>query len=123
MMARVLLVDDDAQVRAPLQAILEREGHSVTVAGDGLEALRLVGTHPFAVALVDLYMPNMDGLELIPKLKIQVPNMRVVATSGGYQAGRGIDLLRVAERAGADRILAKPFTIDELRATLESLID
>lgn len=121
-MAHVLLVDDDDNLRAPVQAILEREGHSVTVASDGLEALRKVGTQPFAVALVDLYMPNMDGLELIPKLKIQAPDMRIVATSGGYREGRGIDLLRVAERAGADEILAKPFTIDELRATLESLL-
>jgi len=121
-MALVLLVDDDEQVRAALKALLERDGHSVTAACDGLEALRTVGTRPFAVALVDLYMPNMDGLELIPKLKVQVPDLRVVATSGGYEEGRGIDLLRAAERAGADGILAKPFTIDELRTTLASLI-
>ena len=120
-MTHVLLVDDDDDVRALTQTILEREGHSVTVASDGLEALRKVGTQPFAVALVDLYMPNMDGLELIPKLKLQVPDIRVVATSGGYQEGRGIDLLRAAMRAGADGILAKPFTIDELRVTLEPL--
>ena len=120
-MTHVLLVDDDDDVRALTQTILERDGYSVTVASDGLEALQKVGTQPFAVALVDLYMPKMDGLELIPKLKLQVPDIRVVATSGGYQEGRGIDLLRAAERAGADGILAKPFTIDELRATLEPL--
>ncbi len=121
-MAHLLLVDDDIDVRTVTKNILEHDGHLVTVAGDGLEALRKVGTQPFAVALVDLYMPKMDGLELIPKLKLQVPDIRVVATSGGYQQGRGMDLLRAAERAGADGILAKPFTIDELRSTLEPLL-
>lgn len=119
----MLLVDDDVDVQRVTKTILEHDGHLVTVAGDGLEALRKVGTQPFAVALVDLYMPKMDGLELIPKLKLQVPGIRVLATSGGYQEGRGIDLLRAAERAGADGILAKPFTIDELRSTLEPLLD
>jgi CheY-like chemotaxis protein len=121
-MTHVLLVDDDVQVQASLKALLERDGYFVTVAGDGLEALRVVGTQPFAVALVDLYMPNMDGLELIPKLKIQVPDLQVVATSGGYEAGRGIDLLRAAERAGADVILPKPFMIEDLRKALDSLL-
>ena len=122
-MAYVLLVDDDLDARLPIARILEHEGHDVTTAGDGLEALRLVGAQPFALALVDLYMPNMDGLELIPKLKIQVPTIRVIATSGGYQAGRGIDLLRTAERAGADGIIAKPFTIEELREAIGAVLD
>jgi CheY-like chemotaxis protein len=122
-LVHLLLVDDDPSTRTPIARLLEREGYDVTTADDGLEALRLVGTRPFAVALVDLYMPNMDGLELIPKLKIQVPDIRVIATSGGYESGRGIDLLRAAERAGADGIIAKPFTIEELRETLVAVLE
>ena len=122
-MAHVLLVDDDVAVRDPTKQLLEHLGHEITVAGGGLEALRLVGTQLFALAIVDLYMPEMDGLELIPKLKIQVPDIRVIATSGGYREGRGIDLLRVAERIGADRIIPKPFTIEELQATIDEVLD
>lgn len=122
-MSHVLLVDDDVATRDPIGRLLELLGHQVTVAGDGLEALRLVGTQPFELAIVDIYMPQMDGLELIPKLKVQAPDIRIIATSGGYKAGRGIDLLRVAERAGADGILPKPFMIGELKDAMSEVLD
>lgn len=116
---QILVVDDDDDVRTAVAALLTRLGHEVTVARHGLEALSLIGTRPFDVAMVDLYMPAMDGLEVIPKLLFQSPETKVIAMSGGYMGGRGLDLLRAAERAGAQLTLRKPFTLEELSAALE----
>lgn len=116
-MAEFLVIDDDAQLRAALRRMLEEAGHGVVEAEDGLSGLSLIGTRPFAAALVDLFMPGIDGLELVPKLKVQAPGTRVVVMSGGI-GGRALDLLRAAERAGADARLVKPFTREELFAAL-----
>ena len=121
-MAHILVVDDDKSQRELMRKILELEGHEVTLAADGLEGLNLVGTHPFALAFVDLYMPRMDGLEAIPKLILQVPGLKVVAMSGGLFDGKGIDLLRAAEEVGAVRALEKPFGANELTDLVVELV-
>ncbi|HXV86404.1 MAG TPA: response regulator [Gemmatimonadales bacterium] len=121
-MADILVVDDEESVRSSIARTLALAGHSVTEAASGLEALNLVGTKPFALALVDVYMPQMDGLELIPKLLIQVPALKVVAMSGGMYGGKGVDLLRAAERAGAVKSLTKPFGMEELEEVLGELL-
>jgi len=122
-MAHILVVDDDKSQRVLMSKILELEGHEVTVAADGLEGLNLVGSQPFALAFVDLYMPRMDGLEAIPKLILQVPGLKVVAMSGGLYDGKGIDLLRTAEEVGAVRALPKPFGADELLDLVKEFVD
>ncbi len=121
-MAHILVVDDDKSQRELMRKILELEGHEVTVAADGLEGLNLVGTQPFALAFVDLYMPRMDGLDAIPKLILQVPGLKVVAMSGGLFDGKGIDLLRTAEDVGAVRALEKPFGANELTELVDELL-
>jgi len=122
-MAHILVIDDDKSQRVLMRKILEFEGHEVTVAADGLEGLNLVGSQPFALAFVDLYMPRMDGLEAIPKLILQVPGLKVVAMSGGLFDGKGIDLLRTAEEVGAVRALPKPFGADELMDLVREFVD
>ncbi len=121
-MAYVLVVDDDKDVRGVIRSVLEQAGHEVTPARDGLEALNLIGTRDFAVALVDLYMEKIDGLELIPKLRLQSPETRIIAMSGGFRDGKGLSLLSVAERLGAVRTLTKPFGIDDLTSLVEEVL-
>lgn len=121
-MAFVLVVDDDDGVRDGILALLESLDHRGSGARDGLEALRTVGTKPFEVALVDLFMPNMDGLELIPKLLVQAPDLKIVAMSGGYMDGRGMDLLRTAQAAGAVRTIEKPFSLHGLTDLLAEVL-
>jgi len=121
-MAHILVVDDEASQRDVMRRLLEHDGHDVTLAADGLEGLNLVGAHPFELAFVDLYMPRMDGLETIPKLIRQVPGLKVVAMSGGVFGGKGVDLLRVAEEAGAVRALEKPFGAKELTDLVNELL-
>ena len=121
-MAHILVVDDDRAQRDVLSRLLENRGHQVEVAADGLEALNLVGAEPFDVAIVDMYMPRMDGLQLIPKLRLQSPHTKLVAMSGGVFGGRGKDLLSEAKRLGAERTLEKPFSADQLTDVLEALL-
>jgi two-component system response regulator (stage 0 sporulation protein F) len=116
----VLIIDDDEQVRRLLRYVLEQQAHTVAEAPDGLRALDLIGANRSDVAFVDLFMPGMDGLELIPKLHIQSPLTKIVAMSGGIE-GRALDLLRVAQRLGATKALAKPFTAAEVRQVMLEL--
>jgi len=121
-MAHILVVDDDDAQRDVLRRLLENRGHEVEVAADGLEALNLVGAMSFDVAIVDMYMPRMDGLQLIPKLRVQSAHTKVVAMSGGVFGGKGKDLLSEARRLGAERTLEKPFGTDELTGVLQELL-
>ncbi|MDH3457410.1 MAG: response regulator [Gemmatimonadota bacterium] len=122
-MAHILVVDDDPQLRTMLERVLVQMGHKVTQAEDGLAALNTVGTRPFAIAFVDLFMPMIDGLEVIPKLLFQSPDTKIVAMSGGVYGGKGVSLLTVAERLGAARTLAKPFGIDDIERILRELLN
>jgi two-component system, cell cycle response regulator CpdR len=112
--ARILVVDDEREIRKAVQRALERDGHEVTVAVDGLDGARAVRSLAVDLALIDIHMPEMDGIELLVNLKAAAPTMPVIVMSGGDQSRR-LDLLKDATLLGATGILAKPFTLDELR--------
>jgi two-component system cell cycle response regulator CpdR len=113
-MARILVVDDEGDIRNAVRRALERDGHDVTVAVDGLDGARAVRSLAVDLALIDIHMPEMDGIELLVNLKAAVPAMPVIVMSGGDQSRR-LGLLNDARLLGAAGILAKPFTLDELR--------
>lgn len=116
-MARILLVDDDDFFRDMLRTTLEGMEHEVTVAKNGREALRLHEPGAFDLVLTDLIMPEVEGIETIIELRGREPALRVVAMSGG---GRSFaeDYLHIARKFGAEQVLAKPFTIEELTRAL-----
>ena len=116
-MARILVVDDQREVRSALQRALERGGHEVMVAVDGLDGVRAVRSAPVDLALIDIHMPEMDGIELLINFKAAAPSMPVIVMSGSEQSRR-LDLLKDASLLGATGILAKPFTLEELRAAV-----
>ena len=122
-MAAILVVDDDPDVRRALRKILERMGYEVRDVGGGREAVDECRQHPPDLALIDMYMPEVDGVQAIRAIKKDAPELRVVAMSGG---GRdvGIDMLDIATMLGATRVLHKPFEVDEVmsvvRASLEA---
>jgi CheY-like chemotaxis protein len=107
-MANILVVDDDDQMRKLIRLLLQREGHSVVEASDGLEALRLLDAGPVDLVVSDVVMPDMDGLELIRKARKAHPGLRILAVSGAGQEGPGL-YLELAGRFGADAVLLKPF--------------
>ena len=112
-MARILVVDDDPQVCDVVRRSLERVGHQVLGAVDGVEGLKVCRESGAELALVDLHMPEMDGIELLGKLRALAPRLPVIAMSGGGVTKR-VDLLDMALLLGATDTLAKPFTLAEL---------
>ncbi|MEZ5406934.1 MAG: response regulator [Acidimicrobiales bacterium] len=113
----VLIVDDEPQIRRALQLNLKARGYQVELAADGAEALRLAGrSHPDAV-LLDLGLPDMDGLDVIAGLRGWSNVPIVVLSARGDEAGK-VDALD----AGADDYVTKPFGIEELLARLRAAI-
>src|SRR5258706_11868960 len=115
---KVLLVEDDAAMAQALQLALERRGFDVTHCFDGSEGLQRLRHQPPDVALLDLTLPGMDGLQVLHKARaegITVPIM--VLTARGAVGDRVVGL-----NAGADDYLAKPFDLDELEARVRALL-
>jgi CheY-like chemotaxis protein len=108
-MPRILLVDDDEALRTVLRLTLEKMGHVVLEAGNGIEALALQKREPVEVLLTDLIMPEKEGMETIKEFTLKYPLVRIIAMSGGGR-GSATDYLKFAKMMGADSVLAKPFS-------------
>lgn len=111
---RVLLVDDEDAFCRVLSARLERQGFAVTAVGSGEQALRALGEQEFDVALFDLALPGMDGMELLQRAKETSPELEVVMLTGHGSIESAIH----ATRAGAYDYLTKPSTVAKLELTL-----
>ena len=106
-MARILLADDDPILRATVGDHLLLAGHSVTEACDGAEALEALGQGPFDLLIVDMLMPETDGLEVILQLRRSDQTMPILAISSGGRMDIS-SLLRPAAAFGATATMSKP---------------
>lgn len=120
-MARILIADDDPVFAEVTALMLEERGHQVTVTEDGAAALRAV-TEDTDVALIDIYMPVKDGLEVIVELRQVRPDMRVIAVSSTGFWNRA-DQLGTAKALGAHAALAKPMDGDGLNDLIMRLLE
>lgn len=112
---RVLVVDDNPDIRGFIEELLEAAGYEVATASNGDEALDLLAQHGAQAVVTDLFMPERDGLETIELLRRQYPGVGVVAISGGRETPGGTSTyLSVAQVAGADCTLRKPITAEAL---------
>jgi pilus assembly protein CpaE len=120
-MTRILVVDDEANVQRLLQYTLKQAGYTVTVAGDGQEAIRLWAAEQPALILLDVSLPRLDGYAVAEKIRAEeagrdhVPIIMLTAEKEVEQKVRGL-------RAGADDYLVKPFHQAELLARMKSLL-
>ena len=112
-MTRILVVDDDVHARTVAKAILEHAGFEVTEAVDGAAGLKAYRDTDADLVLCDMFMPDVDGLELIRELRREAPDLKVVAMSAGGFHGT-LDVLVIARRLGAVEALSKPFNPREL---------
>jgi CheY-like chemotaxis protein len=113
-MPKVLLVDDDREVLATLRSMLGRLGYDVAAAENGAQAMQRLRSEPFDLLITDIFMPEMDGIEvIIESRKSGGPDLRIIATSGGGGAG-DLSFLEMAMRFGADAQLQKPITLKAL---------
>ncbi|MFD0417789.1 response regulator transcription factor [Streptomyces sp. NPDC127108] len=114
----VLVVEDDPGVRSTLEQLLRFEGYHVLVAADGFGALSVLEERRPDLAMVDVVMPGLDGLELCRMLRRRGERLPVLVLTARHQIGdrvAGLD-------AGADDYLAKPFATEELLARIRALL-
>lgn len=110
---RILVVDDDQSIRQLVCTIVQREKFTVDSAGDGVEAIELLNQHKYAVILLDLMMPRLDGFGVIEYLKNHPPTPKpiiLVVTAYADQKFKEVDSTIVAG------VLRKPFEVQELGA-------
>lgn len=119
---RVLIVDDNADMRLSMLIVLERAGYEVETASNGVRALELQRTRPAEILITDIFMPEADGLETIERCRKEFPGVKIVAISGGGNKIRSDGYLSTAQTAGADAVLRKPFESRLLLEILRGLI-
>jgi CheY-like chemotaxis protein len=119
-MKRVLVVDDRNDTLGFVRVALERAGYAVDVALNGEQALDLQRRIAADVLITDIFMPEMDGIEVIDRIKAEYPGTRVIAMSGGVAGMQ--DYLEVSKDIGADATLSKPFTTEELLRVLQTVL-
>jgi DNA-binding response OmpR family regulator len=122
-MARILVIDDDQAVRATLKVLLERIGHQVLTAEDGRRGLHSIVSEQFDLAIIDIFMPEMDGFETIRMVRKANPSIPIVVMSGASPtAASRPDFLSMATKLGAVRSLQKPFNSSALHDVVEACL-
>lgn len=117
---RILIVDDNADLRDSLRLLLARLGYDAEAARDGQQAMEIQRRRPAAILITDIFMPRQDGIETIEAFRRNWPSIKIVAMSGG-EAVATRDYLEVAPDIGADAVLRKPFTLELLQEVLRRL--
>ena len=120
-MANILVCDDEMLLRRTLRAALEKAGHVVDEAQDGDEALRKFAAAEPDLVLIDIVMPNREGVETIGELRRRNASIPIVAMSGGGSVG-GQLFLTLAEQLGATRTMAKPIRNADLIAVVNDCL-
>jgi DNA-binding NtrC family response regulator len=117
--ARIVVIDDDAEMRAMLEQTLESAGYSVASGNNGKYGIEQCSMSPADLVITDLFMPNKEGIETIIELHRDFPRVKVIAVSGKTDAG---PLFFAARRLGAVRTLPKPFQPREILALVEQVL-
>jgi DNA-binding NtrC family response regulator len=113
--ARILAVDDDENIRKVIVAILEDEGYTVESVGTAKEAIEKSKRKFYNLALIDIRLPDMEGIELLTKLKETTPRMRKVIVTGYPTLQNAVD----AVNKGADAYIIKPFDVKKVLKTIQ----
>jgi DNA-binding NtrC family response regulator len=113
--ARILVVDDDENIRKVLTTILEEEGYKVDSAETAKEAIEKAKKTFYNVALIDIRLPDMEGIELLTKIRDNVPKMRKIIITGYPTLQNAI----AAVNRGANAYILKPFDMEKVLATIK----
>lgn len=112
---RILVVDDDEDIRETLKSLLTKKGYIVDTANDGATAIQLSESTPYNLALLDVVLPDMEGTQLLVKLKPTTPRMRKIMVTGHASLDNAIRAVNM----GADGYLIKPVSPPELLRVIE----
>jgi DNA-binding response OmpR family regulator len=117
-MARILIIEDDAEMRSLLADFLKEEGYETDSADNGSEAFRTLAREPFDLVITDIRMPGLTGFDIlsaIKKFQFEIPVIVITAFGGE-------EVYRRATARGADGYLEKPIHFDKLRALIQDLV-
>jgi YesN/AraC family two-component response regulator len=120
-MARILIIDDEPQIRSMLKLMLEREGYEVVEAPDGVEGIKIYRQNPADLIITDLIMPNKDGIGMIIDLKKEFPDVNIIAMSGGG-LNKPEGYLKGAKKLGAACTLTKPIDREEMLRAVKDIL-
>ena len=118
-MSKILVVDDDEQMREGIVEMLTREGYTVSDVGSGAEALEKIKKEDFDVILTDLIMPGIDGMEVLRQTKKLKPAVRVIMITGFGTIENAVE----AMKEGASDYVSKPFKINEVQITVKRALE
>ncbi len=121
-MAYILVVDDDAAIRKLMKTLLSAEGHEVRESSSGVGVVEQHCRTPFDLIVLDIIMPDKEGLETLMELRRCEHKTNVLAVSGGGYGGV-LDFLPVAEKMGATKVLKKPFSREDFLVACRELLE
>jgi len=113
--ARILIVDDDENIRKVLATILEEEGYDVETVDTARKAIEKTKKRFYNVALIDIRLPDMEGIELLTKMKDTVPRIRKIIITGFPTLQNAVE----AVNRGADAYVMKPFDVEKVLQTIK----
>ncbi len=121
-MAKILVLDDEPSILLMIKKMLEREGHEVDVALNGIEGMELFEQTKHDLVVTDIIMPGKEGLETILELRKKYSELKIIAISGGGRIGPQ-GYLPSAKYLGADMVFQKPLVQKEFIAAVSLLLD
>jgi two-component system response regulator (stage 0 sporulation protein F) len=115
---KILIVDDQFGIRILLNEVFSKEGYQTFQAANGIQALDIVTKHDPDLVLLDMKIPGMDGIEILKRMKVIDPDIRVIIMTAYGE----LDMIQEARNLGAITHFAKPFDIDDIRAAVRKHI-
>src|SRR5687767_4763353 len=121
-MSKILVVDDDDAIRAAIEHVALNLGHECALVSNALDAIAAAESSEFSLALVDMHMPGLDGLEVLKTFVRLNPPVPVIAMSGGSPFTAVAEYEVLALQLGAETFLTKPFTVSQLSLAITSVL-
>jgi len=121
MLKKILIVDDEKQINNILSRYLKKN-YQVSIAENGLQALSLLKKETFNLIIMDVIMPEKEGIETLIEIKNTYPNIKIIMMSGGGKIGPQ-SYLKIAKAVGADEVIEKPFELSDLHNIIKKLLD
>ena len=120
-MKKILIVDDDEQIRFILKDLLKKIDAVVNEASDGDEAIKKFNIEHYDLIILDILMPGKEGIQTIQELKHNNPGLKIIAISGGGHIGANV-YLDMAKKIGADLCISKPIDLNSFIGQVKSLL-
>ena len=122
-MVSILIIDDDESIRTMLRTALEDQGYEVREAADGQDGLRQYRENPADLIILDIFMPEISGFEVMLELESEFPDVKIIAISGGAQMGlESKDFLKMLSRLGALQTSPKPLPLTKMIEAVQELV-